>query len=73
MRNAAKWSIIEAGKKVSAMPKMKHTAKDSVFSYIFREPENLRQLYLALHPEDTDITEEECHPITLETSSPAAW
>ncbi len=55
------------------MPKMKHTAKDSVFSYIFREPENMRQLYLALHPEDTDITEEECHPITLETSSPAAW
>ena len=48
------------------MPKMKHTAKDSVFSYIFREPENMRQLYLALHPEDTDITEEECHPITLE-------
>lgn len=45
---------------------MKYTAKDSVFSFIFRQPENTRQLYLALHPEDKDVTEADCKLITLE-------
>ena len=30
------------------MAEMKYTAKDSVFSFIFKQPENTRQLYLAL-------------------------
>ena len=37
------------------MAEMKYTAKDSVFSFIFKQPENTRQLYLALHPEDAKL------------------
>lgn len=48
------------------MADMKYTAKDSVFSFIFRQPENTRRLYLALHPEDSDVTEADCKLITLE-------
>ncbi len=48
------------------MAEMKYTAKDSVFSFIFRQPENTRRLYLALHPEDTDVTEADCKLVTLE-------
>ena len=48
------------------MPELKHTVKDSVFSYIFRQPENVRELYRALHPEDTDIRDEDYRLITLE-------
>lgn len=48
------------------MAEMKYTAKDSVFSFIFKQPENTRQLYLALHPEDTGVTEEDCKLVTLE-------
>ena len=48
------------------MPELKHTVKDSVFSYIFRQPENIRELYCALHPEDTDIRDEDCRLVTLE-------
>lgn len=48
------------------MAEMKYTAKDSVFSFIFKQPENTRQLYLALHPEDTGVTEADCRLITLE-------
>ena len=48
------------------MAEMKYTAKDSVFSFIFKQPENTRQLYLALHPEDTGVTEADCKLVTLE-------
>ena len=48
------------------MADMKYTAKDSVFSFIFRQPENTRRLYLALHPEDSDVTEADCKLVTLE-------
>ena len=48
------------------MADMKYTAKDSVFSFIFRQPENTRRLYLALHPADSDVTEADCKLITLE-------
>lgn len=48
------------------MAEMKYTAKDSVFSFIFKQPENTRQLYLALHPEDTGVTEADCRLVTLE-------
>ena len=39
---------------------MRHTVKDSVFNFIFRQPEYTRKLYLALHPEDTGVTEGDC-------------
>ena len=32
------------------MSKMKYTLKDSVFTFIFKQPEYTRQLYLVLHP-----------------------
>lgn len=48
------------------MADMKYTAKDSVFSFIFRQPENTHQLYLTLHPEDLDVTEADCKLVTLE-------
>ena len=48
------------------MADMKYTAKDSVFSFIFRQPENTRRLYLTLHPEDIDVTEADCKLVTLE-------
>ncbi len=48
------------------MAEMKYTAKDSVFSFVFRQPENTRRLYLTLHPEDTDVTEADCKLVTLE-------
>ena len=48
------------------MADMKYTEKDSVFSFIFRQPENTRRLYMALHPEDNGVTEEDCRLVTLE-------
>lgn len=48
------------------MSDMRRAVKDSVFTYLFRQPEYTRQLYLALHPEDEDVTEEELKLITLE-------
>lgn len=48
------------------MPDMRRTIKDSVFTYLFKQPEYTRLLYLALHPEDTDVTEQDCKLVTLE-------
>lgn len=48
------------------MPEMKYTLKDSVFTFIFKQPEYARELYLALHPEDSDVTEADCKLVTLE-------
>ena len=43
----------------------KYTAKDSVFTSIFREPKYLLQLYQALHPEDHDATEDSIKNVTI--------
>ena len=48
------------------MAEMRYTIKDSVFTFVFKQPEYARKLYLALHPEDTDITEADCKLVTLE-------
>ena len=45
---------------------MKRSVKDSVFTYLFKQPEYTRQLYLALHPEDTDVKESDFKLVTLE-------
>ena len=45
---------------------MKCSVKDSVFTYLFKQPEYTRQLYLALHPEDTDVKESDFKLVTLE-------
>ncbi len=48
------------------MAKTNRKSKDSVFTYLFRQPEYARLLYLALHPEDGDVSEADCKIITLE-------
>lgn len=48
------------------MAEMRYTIKDSVFTFVFKQPEYARKLYLALHPEDTDVTEADCKLVTLE-------
>lgn len=45
---------------------MKRSVKDSVFTYLFKQPEYTRQLYLALHPEDTSVQESDFKLVTLE-------
>lgn len=48
------------------MPEPKRAIKDSVFTYLFSQPEYARALYLQLHPEDTSVTEEDFRIVTLE-------
>jgi hypothetical protein len=43
----------------------KYTAKDSVFTTIFQNKKYLMQLYRALHPEDTETTEDALTDITI--------
>jgi len=43
----------------------KYTVKDSVFTTIFRDKKYLIQLYRALHPEDTEATEDALTDITI--------
>ena len=44
---------------------MKYTIKDSVFTNLFQDKKYLIQLYKALHPEDTDVTEDDLTDITI--------
>lgn len=44
----------------------KHKIKDSVFTDLFRNKKYLFQLYRALHPEDTNATEEQLTYVTIE-------
>ena len=48
------------------MPELKRAVKDSVFTYLFSQPEYARELYLELHPEDTDVTTADFKLVTLE-------
>ena len=41
------------------MLETKRTKKDSVFAYLFSQPEYMLQLYQVLHPEDTEAREED--------------
>lgn len=45
---------------------VKRGAKDSVFVHLFQDKKYVLQLYKALHPEDTDATEDMIEIITLE-------
>ncbi len=47
-------------------PKPKRTAKDTVFTSLFRDKEYLLQLYRALHPEDSETGPQDLTLITLE-------
>lgn len=44
---------------------VKRTAKDSVFTDLFKNPKYLVQLYRALHPEDLNITENSITNVTM--------
>jgi len=44
---------------------MKRTIKDSVFADMFQDKKYLLQLYKSLHPEDTDVTENDLNDITI--------
>ena len=43
----------------------KRKIKDSVFTNLFQDKKYLLQLYKALHPEDTDVTEDEIADVTI--------
>ena len=43
----------------------KYTIKDSVFTNLFQDKKYLLQLYKALHPEDTDITQDKLTDVTI--------
>lgn len=48
------------------MSEMKRNVKDSVFTYLFSDPQYARELYLYLHPEDTSVTEDDCKLVTIQ-------
>ncbi|MCC8076776.1 MAG: hypothetical protein LIO60_00240 [Oscillospiraceae bacterium] len=48
------------------MPTPKRDIKDSLFTFLFKQPEYTRALYLQLHPEDTKVTDEDFKLVTLE-------
>lgn len=43
----------------------RYTIKDSIFTNLFQDKKYLIQLYKALHPEDTEVTEDELSDITI--------
>jgi len=45
---------------------VKRNIKDCVFTDLFGNKKYLRELYLTLHPEDTDVTEDDLTDITIE-------
>lgn len=52
-------------KNISDREVAKYTIKDSVFTSLFQDKKYLLQLYKALHPEDTDITQDKLTDITI--------
>lgn len=47
-------------------PFVKRNVKDSVFCNLFADPENQLKLYQFLHPEDTTVTVDDFHTVTIE-------
>lgn len=52
-------------KNISDREVAKYTIKDSVFTSLFQDKKYLLQLYKALHPEDTDITQDKLTDVTI--------
>ena len=69
IRRKFKGGIITENENESANDKrtVKRKAKDSVFTFIFKDVNNVYELYRELHPEDTDVTVDDIHIETLET------
>ena len=53
-------------KNTSEKAVVKRNIKDCVFTDLFGNKKYLRELYLALHPEDIDVTEDDLTDITIE-------
>ena len=45
---------------------VKRNIKDCVFTDLFSNEKYLRELYLSLHPEDSQVTEDDLTDITIE-------
>ena len=58
--------IIQVQKGMIDMSTPKRDIKDSVFTFLFSEPEYTKQLYLSLHPEDTTVQTDDIKLVTLE-------
>ena len=67
-RNVMEETVIGMEQKESFLNqvKAKKTTKDSVFRDLFENPTYLLQLYQALHPEDTEVTEEQISRVTIQ-------
>ena len=50
---------------------VKRKAKDSVFTVLFQDINNVYELYKELHPEDTEVTVDDIHIETLEKKATA--
>lgn len=55
----------ETGNRIKDAEIVKRTIKDSVFTNLFQDKRYLIQLYKTLHPEDTEVTEDELSDITI--------
>lgn len=58
-------NTVSSGDEQQKTDVMKRTIKDSVFTNLFQDKKYLLQLYKALHPEDSDITEDKLTDITI--------
>ena len=67
-RNVMEETVVGMEQKESFLNqvKAKKTTKDSVFRDLFENPTYLLQLYQALHPEDTEVTEEQISRVTIQ-------
>ena len=67
-RNIMEETVVGMEQKESSLNqiKAKKTTKDSVFRDLFENPTYLLQLYQALHPEDTEVTEEQISRVTIQ-------
>ena len=67
-KNVMKETVVGMEQKESFLNqvKAKKTTKDSVFRDLFENPTYLLQLYQALHPEDTEVTEEQISRVTIQ-------
>ena len=65
MRYKGEIIVQETSKEKIAVPAMKRTVKDSVFTNLFGDTKYLIRLYRALHPEDTTTEEKDIENVTI--------
>lgn len=65
LKNESKNEVNVVENRIKEEEAAKHTIKDSVFTDLFQDKKYLIQLYKTLHPEDTEVTEDELYDITI--------